>query len=58
MLYEVITYEIIQGNVPMQTLPSAYGTELETQTLVITLFDEIQNVTLTLYYSVYRNNFV
>ena len=47
-------YEIIQGNVPMQTLPSAYGTELETQTLVITLFDEIQNVTLTLYYSVYE----
>ncbi|MDD3660803.1 MAG: glycoside hydrolase family 36 N-terminal domain-containing protein, partial [Lachnospiraceae bacterium] len=47
-------YEIIKGNVPMQTLPSAYGTEHETQTLIVTLFDEVQNVTLKLYYSVYE----
>lgn len=43
-------HEVVDGPVPMRTLPSAYGGD---QTLVITLRDTTAPVTLALYYTVY-----
>ncbi|NLW59137.1 MAG: alpha-galactosidase [Firmicutes bacterium] len=44
------SYQVVEGSVPMDTLPSAYGGD---QTLVVTLRDTTVPVTLTLYYTVF-----
>lgn len=46
-------YEITRGNVPMESLPSAYGDEDACETLKIALKDEVFDVYLYLYYTVY-----
>lgn len=48
-------YEIIKGNVPMESLPGAYGAEEDCETLKITLKDEVFSVYLYLYYTVYHD---
>ncbi|HEY8392184.1 MAG TPA: alpha-galactosidase [Capillibacterium sp.] len=45
-----VSHQIIDGSVPMQTLPTAYGGD---QTLVITMRDTTAGVTLFLYYTVF-----
>ncbi len=47
------SHEILGGSFGMETLPSSYGKADGCQTLVITLKDESNNVTLLLYYTVY-----
>ena len=47
-------YEITKGSAKMQTLPNAYGTIQECETLCITLYDEIQETECKLYYTVYE----
>ncbi|HHU51147.1 MAG TPA: alpha-galactosidase [Firmicutes bacterium] len=44
------SHQMIDGSVPMSTLPSAHGGD---QTLVITLQDTTASVTLSLYYTVF-----
>src|SRR5690554_7252554 len=44
------SHEVIDGSVPMRTLPSAYGGD---QTLVVTLRDTTAKTTLSLYYTVF-----
>ncbi len=50
------SHQILNGSVSMETLPSSYGEEDACQTLVITLLDESNSVTLLLYYTVYADN--
>lgn len=47
------SHEIKDGSAGVDKLPSSYGEADECQTLVITLKDESNNVTLLLYYTVY-----
>ncbi len=47
------SHEITPGSAAMQTLPTAYGGAEECETLAVTLTDESNGVTLTLYYTVY-----
>jgi alpha-galactosidase len=47
------SHEILEGSVSMDKLPSSYGEADGCQTLVITLKDESNSVTLLLYYTVY-----
>lgn len=47
-------HEILSGNCPMDTLPGACGDETDCQTLKVTLKDESNQVTLTLYYTAYH----
>jgi alpha-galactosidase len=47
------SHRIVDGFVPMTTLPTAYGTKEACQTLVITLKDLPGQITLDLYYTVY-----
>ncbi len=52
--FRYASHRIIDGCVPMETLPSAYGDAGDCQTLELTLLDESNNVTLTLYYTVFE----
>jgi len=52
--FKYISHRIVNGFVPMETLPSAYGTESECTSLEITLKDESNDVTLLIYYAVYE----
>lgn len=47
-------HRIINGHVPMETLPSAYGKDEDCQTLELNLLDESNNVELLLYYTVFE----
>ncbi|MDD3213332.1 MAG: alpha-galactosidase [Eubacteriales bacterium] len=47
------SHTVTDGNVPMASLPSAYGEAKDCQTLQIALLDESNQVSLTLYYTVY-----
>ncbi len=47
------SHEVVEGSVKPDTLPSSYGDADDCQTLIITLLDESNNVTLLLYYTVY-----
>lgn len=47
------SHEIRDGSASMDALPSSYGEADDCQTLVITLKDESNNVSLLLYYTVY-----
>lgn len=47
------THRTVDGNISMETLPSAYGGKDSCQTLEITMRDVSNNVTLLLYYTVY-----
>jgi len=47
------SHNIIDGNIPIKTLPSSYGNEEDCKTLEITMVDESNSVTLLLYYAVY-----
>jgi len=47
------SHAVTPGSAPMQTLPAAAGGEGECETLAVTLQDESNAVTLTLYYTVY-----
>ncbi len=46
-------HEILTGKPDLQTLPSAYGTEAEVDTLVITLKEKYQSITMEIRYSVF-----
>ncbi len=48
------SHRILGGAVAMETLPTAYGDAADCQTLELTLRDESNQVTLLLYYTVYR----
>lgn len=48
------SFEIINGNVGMETLPGSYGEETDCETLKIILKDTTFEVYLTLYYTVYN----
>ncbi|MDP3448084.1 MAG: alpha-galactosidase [Eubacteriales bacterium] len=50
-LYE--SHQIVQGCVPMETLPSAYDETNAAQTLIVTLADRAGGLELLLYYSVF-----
>jgi len=47
------SHEVVSGSTSMETLPTSYGDVGECQTLIITLLDESNQVTLLLYYIVY-----
>ncbi len=47
------SHRVVKGPVAMEGLPGAYGKEEDCQTLIITLTDESNQVTLLLYYGVY-----
>ena len=49
------SYRIIEGPVTMQTLPTAYSEIDDCQTLELTLIDQLNQVTLLLYYTVYES---
>jgi len=48
------SHTITDGNINMETLPSAYGNADDCKTLEITMLDESNNVALLLYYTVYE----
>lgn len=48
------SYRILQGFVPMETLPCSYGEAGDCDTLEVTLADESNDVELLLYYTVYE----
>ncbi len=48
------SHQIVSGHISMDTLPSAYGEDAECETLVLTLEDISNQVTLRLYYTVYE----
>ena len=52
--FKYVSHRIINGFIPMETLPSAYGTESECAALELTLKDESNNVILLMYYTVYE----
>ena len=47
------SHEIIRGNLPMDTMPSSYGSGEECETLVVVLKDKLFQIDLELYYTVY-----
>ncbi len=47
------SHDIVDGCVPMETLPSAYGETSGVQTLCVTLLDKEAQLKLLLYYSVF-----
>ena len=47
-------HQVTDGCIPMETLPSAAGMPDDCQTLALTLWDESNDVTLTLYYTVFE----
>lgn len=49
------SHRVVEGFLPMQTLPSAYGQTQDCTTLEITMKDESNGVTLLLYYTVYAD---
>jgi alpha-galactosidase len=49
------SHRVQKGNIPMQTLPGAYGETQDCDTLVLTMLDESNAVTLELYYTVYAD---
>ncbi|MGE5613545.1 MAG: alpha-galactosidase [Bacillota bacterium] len=49
------SHRIIRGHIPMESLPTAYGSEDECMTLELTLADESNDVVLLLLYTVYKN---
>ena len=51
-IYE--SHHIIRGPVPMDTLPSAFGTENECETLMVRMRDTACDVQLTMYYTVFE----
>ena len=48
------SHSVTAGSTAMQTLPTAIGGTEDCQTLVITMLDNSNNVTLTLYYTVFE----
>mgnify|MGYP000920401488 FL=1 len=54
--FRYVFHRIINGCMPMETLPSAYGTESECSTLELTLKDESNDVILLVYYTVYEKS--
>lgn len=46
-------HRIVDGCIPIQTLPSAYSVQSDSQTLEITLTDDPSEVTLLMYYTVF-----
>lgn len=48
------SHEVVKGNLLMNTLPGSYGTKDECETLVITLKEVSNPLTLKLYYTVYE----
>ena len=52
--FKYVSHRIIDGFMPLKTLPSAYGTETECSTVEITLKDESNDVYLIMYYTVYE----
>lgn len=47
------SYKIINGCIPMKTLPSAYDDAGQAQTLIVTMFDQAALLKLDLYYTVF-----
>ena len=46
-------YRIVDGCIPMQTLPSSYGESTDCQTVEIIMKDTVNEVSLLMYYTVY-----
>lgn len=49
------SFDIVNGCVPMETLPGAYADTDAVQTLIVELTDESNSVSLSLYYTVFEN---
>ena len=47
------SYEIVSGCVEMQSLPSAYDETTTSETLIVTLLDQVANLKLLLYFTVF-----
>ena len=52
--FKYVSHRIVNGFIPMKTLPSAYGNESECTALEITLKDHSNDVILLMYYTVYE----